>query len=131
MISRLKGRRRYCPSRAGAGSLRSTAHLVAAGLPIALYLTVSHLVDAYWLIDALLACPALLDDAARAPIMRERDGERFRLSRDEAIASAPDAEGARAMLAATAGSWADLDSDTMFREIDAAREAGSWSLDRP
>ena len=77
------------------------------------------------------ALPQLLDDAARAPIMRERDGERFRLSRDEDIAYAPDAEGVRAMLAATAGSWADLDSDTMFREIDEAREAGSWSLDRP
>jgi hypothetical protein len=48
--------------------------------------------------------PALLDDAARAPIMRERHGERFRLSRDEDIAYEPNPEGVRAMLAATAGS---------------------------
>jgi hypothetical protein len=79
----------------------------------------------------VLMCPALLDDAAREPIIRERDGERFRLSRDEDIAYALDSEGVRAMLAATAGSWADLDSDTMTRKIYEAREAGSRPLDRP
>jgi hypothetical protein len=61
--------------------------------------------------------PTLLDDAARVPIIRERDGERFRLSRDEDIAYALDPAGAGAMLAATAGSWADLDIDTMIREM--------------
>jgi hypothetical protein len=79
----------------------------------------------------LSVCPALVDNAARASIIRERDGERFRLSRDEEIAYEPDPEGVRAMLAAMAGSWADLDTDTMIREIDAAREAGSRPLDRP
>ena len=79
----------------------------------------------------MLVCPALLDDGARAPIIRERDGERFRLSRDEDIAYEPDPEGVRAMLTTTAGSWADLDIDTMIREIYQAREAGSRSLDRP
>jgi len=77
------------------------------------------------------ALPELLDEAAREPIILERDGARFRLSRDEDIAYEPDPEGVRAMLAVTAGSWADLDSDTMIREIDEAREAGSRSLDRP
>src|SRR5215218_5010279 len=41
------------------------------------------------------ALPELLDDAARAPIILERDGERFRLSRDEDIAYAPDPKGVR------------------------------------
>ena len=77
------------------------------------------------------ALPELLDDAARAPIILERDGKHFRLSRDEDSAYEPDPEGVRAMLAVTAGSWADLDIDTMIREIYEAREAGSRSLDRP
>ena len=62
---------------------------------------------------------------------RQRDGERFRLSRDEDTAYEPDPEGVRAMLAVTAGSWADLDSDTMIPEMYEAREAGSRSLDPP
>jgi hypothetical protein len=82
-------------------------------------------------VTAVNALPALLDDAAREPIILERDGERFRLSRDEDIAYEPDPEGVRAMLAATAGSWADLDSDPMIREMYEARQAGSRPLDWP
>ena len=63
--------------------------------------------------------------------MLERDGARFRLSRDEDIAYDPDPEGVRKMVAATAGSWADLDIDTMIREMYEAREDGSRPLDRP
>ena len=37
-------------------------------------------------VTAETALPELLDDAAREPIILERDGERFRLSRDEDIA---------------------------------------------
>ena len=77
------------------------------------------------------ALPELLDDAAEAPVILERDGERFRLSRDEGIAYEPDPERVRATLAATLGSWADLDVDRMIREIYEAREAGSRPLDRP
>ena len=79
------------------------------------------------------ALPELLDDAARAPIILEWDGERFRLSRaeDEDIAYEPDPEGVRAMLAATAGSWADIDVEHVLADIDAARKAGSRPLDRP
>ena len=55
-------------------------------------------------VTAETALPELLDDAAREPIILERDGERFRLSRDEGIDYEPDPEGVRAMLAATAGS---------------------------
>jgi hypothetical protein len=78
-----------------------------------------------------IGLPDLLDDAAREPIILERNGERFRLSRDEEIAYEPNPEHVRATLAATLGSWADLDVDEMIREIYAAREAGSRSLDRP
>src|SRR4051794_14136701 len=65
-------------------------------------------------VTAETALPELLDDAAQEPIMLERDGERCRLSRDEDIAGEPDPAGVRAMLAATAGSWADLDVDEMI-----------------
>jgi hypothetical protein len=73
----------------------------------------------------------LLDDATREPIILERNGDRFRLSRDEDIDYEPDPEYVRATLAATLGSWADLDVDEMIREIYEAREAGSRPLDRP
>jgi hypothetical protein len=85
-------------------------------------------------VTAETALPELLDEVAREPIILERDGERFRLSRDAAdddIAYEPDAEGVRAVLAATVGSWADLDVDAMIREIYEAREAGSRPLERP
>jgi hypothetical protein len=82
-------------------------------------------------VTAETALPEFLDDVAREPIILERDGERFRLSREEDIAYEPDPEGVRRMLAATAGSWADLDVDEMIREIYEAREAGSRPLDRP
>jgi hypothetical protein len=82
-------------------------------------------------ITAETALPDLLDEAAQEPIILERDGERYRLSREEDIAYEPDSEGVRAMLAATAGSWADLDIDEMIREIYEARETGSRPLDRP
>jgi hypothetical protein len=74
----------------------------------------------------------LLDDAELEPITLERSGVRFRLSRDdENIAYEPDPEAVRAMLAAVAGSWADVDVDEMIRDIYEARETGSRPLDRP
>lgn len=82
-------------------------------------------------VTAETALPELLDDAAHGPIILEHEGESFRLSRDEDIAYEPDPEGVRAMLAATAGSWADLDVDEIIREIYEAREAGSRPFDRP
>lgn len=75
--------------------------------------------------------PKLLDDAAREPIILERHGARFRLSRDEGIAYTPDPEHVRAVLDATLGSWADVDVDEMIREVRQAREDGSRPPDRP
>jgi hypothetical protein len=74
----------------------------------------------------------LLDDVEREPVTLERDGVRFRLNRDDRdIAYEPDPEAVRAMLAAVAGSWADVDVDEMIRDIYEARVAGSRPLDRP
>ncbi|MFN8591120.1 MAG: hypothetical protein U0031_06610 [Thermomicrobiales bacterium] len=82
-------------------------------------------------VTADTALPELLDDAAREPIILERNGERFRLSRDEDIAYDPDPDHVRATLTATLGRWADVDPDAMIREIYEEREAGSRPLDRP
>lgn len=74
----------------------------------------------------------LLDEAVKEPIVLERNGRRFRLSREEDdITYKPDPEAVRAMLAAVAGSWADLDVDEMIREIYEAREAGTRPMNRP
>ncbi len=74
----------------------------------------------------------LLDEAGRGPVLLERDGERFRLVReDDDIAYEPDVELVRANLAATLGSWSDIDVDAMIEDIYEARRAGSRPLDRP
>lgn len=76
--------------------------------------------------------PALLDDAAHAPVLLERDGELFRLARaDEEIAYEPDPTLVRRTLAATAGSWADLDVDRVVHDLYEARSAGSRPPGRP
>jgi hypothetical protein len=73
----------------------------------------------------------LLDAAAEGPVILEHDGARFRLSRDEDISYEPDPERVRATLAATVGSWADIDVDQMVHDISEARAAGSRPFDRP
>lgn len=75
--------------------------------------------------------PRLLDDAAKGPVLLERDGELFRLAREDAIAYAPDVALVRRTLAATAGSWADLDVDAVIDELYTARRTGSRPPDRP
>ena len=74
--------------------------------------------------------PTLLDAAARAPVLLERDGELFRLARADVIAYEPDAALVRRTLAATAGSWADLDVD-IIADLREARRIGSRPLERP
>lgn len=75
--------------------------------------------------------PTLLDDAAKGPLLLERDGELFRLAREDHIAYEPDAALVRRTLAATAGSWVDLDADAVIAEIYEARRAGSRPPGRP
>jgi hypothetical protein len=74
----------------------------------------------------------LLDEAAQGPVLLVRGGDRFRLVReDDDIAYEPDVELVRANLAATLGSWADVDVDAMIADIYEARRAGSRPPNRP
>lgn len=75
----------------------------------------------------------LLDDAERAPVILERDGERFRLSKEPAedIWAGYDPERFRAALEETAGSWSDLDADALIEQVYRWREEGSRPADRP
>jgi hypothetical protein len=82
-------------------------------------------------VTATTELPRLLDEAANGPVILERHGERFRLSREDDIAYEPDPDLVRATLEATAGSRADLDVDRLIDEIYAARRSGSRPLDRP
>lgn len=76
--------------------------------------------------------PKLLDDAAKEPVLLERDGELFPATPEEQdIAHEPDPSLVRQTLAATAGSWADLDVDQVTRDLYDARRTGSRPLDRP
>jgi hypothetical protein len=75
--------------------------------------------------------PSLLDEAAKGPLVLERNGELFRLVREDDIDYEPDAEFVRKNLAETAGSWADLDVDKIIADIYAARKAGSRPPERP
>jgi hypothetical protein len=75
---------------------------------------------------------SLLDDAAKGPVLLERDGERFRLVREnDDIAYEPDAERVRQILDETLGSWADLDVDKIIADIYEASLAGSRPLRFP
>lgn len=76
----------------------------------------------------------ILDDAADEPVLLERHGVVFRLTRQDAdndIHYEPDAELVHRTLDATAGSWADLDVDQIIEDVYAAREAGSRPPERP
>ena len=75
--------------------------------------------------------PSLLDDATRELVLLERDGELFRLAKEDTIAYEPDAALVRRTLAATAGTWADLTVDAVIAEVYEARRAGSRPPKRP
>ncbi len=75
--------------------------------------------------------PTLLDEAAKGPLLLERNEELFRLSREDDIAYEPDPALVRRTLAATVGSWADLDVDRIITDIYDARRVGSRAPDRP
>lgn len=75
----------------------------------------------------------VLDEAAAGPVLIERNGDRFRLSKepDEDIWVGYDAEKFRKALDETAGSWSDLDADQLIADIYRWREEGSRPADRP
>ena len=76
----------------------------------------------------------LLSEAARAPVLLERDGELYRLHRHGAT-DAPwagyNAESVREAVRRTTGAWGDLDVDLLIAELYRAREEGSRPADRP
>jgi hypothetical protein len=74
---------------------------------------------------------SLLDEAAKGPLLLERDGELFRLAREDDIAYEPDPERVLQILDKTVGGWADLDIDKIIGDIYEARRAGSRPPNRP
>lgn len=75
--------------------------------------------------------PTLLDDAEERPLLLERDGKFFSLVLVDDIAYEPDPDRVRRTLAATAGSWADIDVDRVIEDIYEARRLGSRPIDVP
>ncbi len=76
----------------------------------------------------------LLDAASTEPVLLERDGELYRLFREEGkedIWADYDPENVREALNRTAGSWADIDADAMISDLYRAREEGSRPDTRP
>jgi hypothetical protein len=77
----------------------------------------------------------LLDEAdSNSPVLLERRGVVYRLSKadaDLAFDDEVDAEAVRRMLDETLGSWADVDVDRMIEDIYSWRRAGSRPPDRP
>ncbi len=76
----------------------------------------------------------ILAGAGRPPFLLETDGELYRVDRadgTEDIWAGYDPEEVRKALAATVGSWSDLDADSMIAELRRAREEGSRPATRP
>ncbi len=73
----------------------------------------------------------LLDQRDTTPLRLEKDGVVYRVSREDSLWAGYDAERVREAVRATAGSWADLDTDTMIADLHHAREEGSRPADPP
>ncbi|HEY7036666.1 MAG TPA: hypothetical protein VH482_35390 [Thermomicrobiales bacterium] len=80
---------------------------------------------------------AILPDADSAPVLLERGGAVYLLSRVDAQGDdpwegyAPDPEAISKMLDEVAGTWSDLDVDKIIADLYEAREKGSRPADRP
>lgn len=74
----------------------------------------------------------LIDEAAAAPLLLEKDGVLYRLHREEKTSgqNGYDAEKVKAALTQTAGTWADIDADALIAALYRARAAGSRPDDR-
>jgi len=75
----------------------------------------------------------ILEEAKKSPILLEKDGITYRLNAEEVddIWGGYDPEKVRAALASTAGSWADMDTDTILSNLYRARMEGSRPISRP
>jgi hypothetical protein len=69
--------------------------------------------------------PALLDDAAREPVILVRGGERFRLSREDDLFANYDPERARRALRESAGALTGADVEALKRELREQRSQDS------
>jgi hypothetical protein len=72
----------------------------------------------------------LLDRAAQVPLRLERGGVVYRVVREDDPWAGYDPEKVMAAIEATAGSWADLDTDAIIDNIYRWREDGSRPVDR-
>lgn len=77
----------------------------------------------------------LLERVSAGPLLLEKNGELFRLDRmekePENIWEGYVPERVREAIAATAGSWSDLDTDALIDDLYHAREEGSRPATRP
>jgi hypothetical protein len=77
----------------------------------------------------------LLTEAGNMPLILEKNGEAYRLeplARDhEDIFAGYDPEKVKKAIAATAGSWKDLDTEKLIADIYRARKVGSRPATRP
>ena len=75
----------------------------------------------------------LLQEAAIEPVILERNGERYCLSKivGEDIWVGYDPEKVRAAVRKTSGSWQDIDAEELIADIYRAREDGSRPASRP
>jgi hypothetical protein len=75
----------------------------------------------------------LLDEAAAAPVLLEKDGVVYRLTTDESADLWADYDPTKVeeTLNAVAGSWSDVDADALIATLYRAREEGSRPADRP
>lgn len=81
----------------------------------------------------------LLADANDGPLLLEKNGIVYRLSRVDEVEDVdevddwpePDPERIEQMLDKVSGSWADIDADALIAELYEARERGSRPWDHP
>jgi hypothetical protein len=76
----------------------------------------------------------ILESARAGPILLEKDGELFRLDREEGVEglwAGYDPAEVSSALRKTAGSWGDLDADETVAALYRAREEGSRPGSRP
>ncbi len=72
----------------------------------------------------------LLDHVGKTPLLLERNGIRYKVTKEE-IATEYDANKVKAAILKTAGSWRAIDVTAMLATLYRAREEGSRPVARP
>lgn len=74
-----------------------------------------------------------LDKAGDTPLLLEKDGMLFRVTKEATVHEWEGYDPARvkAAILKTAGSWADIDTDAFMNQLYRAREDGSRPVTRP